>query len=315
MCVDRPEDRTPHLPKVRPGPIQWLTDRLRTSIEETVSDYIGREWSISDQADYSEFAYHLCAVVSDPSFSIFFKFSTSIDAEQQFNVEIANLRYLSDMTGVLVPRVVGVSGIDGGWLLIMEALDAVTRGPDQWGQIGKTLARIHRVKGESFGFERKGYWGPIHQDNTPSSNWVTFFGERRLLPLFELALRSGRLPAAVATRIEHLVGRLPELCGPEVTPVLLHGDSQQNNFVSTAGGTFVIDPAIYYGHPEMDLALIDSFQPVPSAVFDAYAEEIWVDKGFRERRHLWRLPLYLAAVALEGAMHLEKLTDAVDSLT
>lgn len=314
MCVDQPEDSAPHLPKVQPGPIKWLNDPLRSSIEETVSDYIGREWNIASQADFSEFAYHQCAVVSDSAFSAFFKFSTSVDAEQQFNVEIVNLQNLSEMTGVLVPRIVGIVGTGAGWLLIMEALDAVARGHNEWRQIGKTLARIHRVKGASFGFERDGYWGPIHQDNTPLSNWATFFGERRLTPLYKLAVHSGKLPAAVATRIENLIVRLPELCGPEVTPTLLHGDSQQNNFISTAGDTYVIDPAIYYGHPEMDLALIDSFQPAPSIVFDAYAEEMSVDKGFRERRHLWRLPIYLAAVALEGAIHLKSLTDALNKL-
>jgi fructosamine-3-kinase len=93
---------------------------------------------------------------------------------------------------------------------------------------------------------------------------------------------------------------------------LLHGDAQQNNFISTAEGAFVIDPAVYYGHPEADLALLDAFQPVPAVVFDGYREAMPIAAGFQQRRDLWRIPLYLAAVALEGSMHLDRLTGALE---
>jgi protein-ribulosamine 3-kinase len=65
----------------------------------------------------------------------------------------------------------------------------------------------------------------------------------------------------------------------------------------------IIDPAVYYGHPEMELAYIDYFQPVPRDVFDGYQEQL---PGFWDRRHLWRLWGYLAAVTVEGAGHLSR---------
>ena len=94
-------------------------------------------------------------------------------------------------------------------------------------------------------------------------------------------------------------------------PTLLHGDAQQNNFVSTAEGTYVIDPAIHYGNPELDLAYVDYFQPVPQDVFSAYQEEMPMDPGFSERRSLWRIAGYLAAVAVEGGEYLGMLSEAV----
>lgn len=105
--------------------------------------------------------------------------------------------------------------------------------------------------------------------------------------------------------------RLPELCDPEVTPALIHGDAQQNNFISTAKGTYVIDPAIYYGHPEIDLAYVDYFQPVPDDLFDGYLEEMPINPGFSERRDLWRISGYLAAVAAEGSAYMNSLTNAL----
>ena len=76
-------------------------------------------------------------------------------------------------------------------------------------------------------------------------------------------------------------------------------------------GAVAIDPAIYYGNPEMDLAMVDYFQAVPDAVLDAYQDEMPIDPGFWERRQLWRIWGYLAAVTVEGANYLAQLTRAV----
>jgi protein-ribulosamine 3-kinase len=83
----------------------------------------------------------------------------------------------------------------------------------------------------------------------------------------EIGSRFRELTPGLIQPLERLVSRLPELCGPDMVPTLLHGDAQQNNFISSKRGTVVIDPAVYFGHPEMDLAYVDYFQPVPDDVF------------------------------------------------
>jgi fructosamine-3-kinase len=90
------------------------------------------------------------------------------------------------------------------------------------------------------------------------------------------------------------------LAGPDPQPSLLHGDAQQNNFVTTASTAVVIDAAPYFGHPEIDLALLDFFQPVPTDVLAAYREIANIDPGFPERRELWRLPSNLAIITVDG---------------
>lgn len=298
-------------PRVRLGPIKWLSSATRASVESTVSKYTGREWRICGEKDLSEFAYHKSAIVSDGAFDVFFKYSDATEAKKQFEIELSGLRILSEQAGVLTPQPLGMVPVEKGTLLLLQALKAIDRGPDQWRQIGATLARIHQAKGEYYGFKRNGFWGPLYQDNTAASDWMTFYRERRLLPLLKTAVDSGNMPLAVVSLVEKLAVRLPDLCGPAMSPTLVHGDAQQNNFISTAEGTYVIDPAVYFGHPEMDLALIDSWQPVPRAVFDGYRREMPIDSSFDERRDLWRVPLYLAAVALEGPIHVERLINAV----
>ncbi len=299
------------IPRVRPGPIRWLSTNHRNSIRKTVSEYHGYNWKIESEKDLSEFACHHCGIISDGSLDIFFKYSEATDAEPQFEAEISGLRTLAKLAEVLVPQPIGIVKVETATVLIMEALVAIKRGSHQWRQIGKTLADIHRAKGDSYGFDSNGYHGPLPQDNRSTPSWTAFFRERRLLPMLSVAVDSGHLPSSMASRIEKLVTRLPDLCGPDVTPTLLHGDAQQNNFISTAQGTFVIDPAIYYGNPEMDLALVDSFQPVPTEVFEGYRDKMPINPGFHERRDLWRIPLYLGAVAIEGPTHLDRLVKAL----
>jgi fructosamine-3-kinase len=261
----------------------------------------------------SEFACHPCALLSDGSHTVFAKFSDAADAFRQFEVELAGLRLLSERAGVLTPVPVGIVAVPGGCVLVFEAVLAVERAPRHWREIGRTIARIHAVEGERFGLATGGYFGPLPQDNTPADDWLTFYAERRLRFGLRMAVDSGHLPAALARQVEKLIERLPALCGPKIAPTLLHGDAQQNNFISTGTGPVVIDPAVYYGHPEMDLAQVDLFQPVPADVYDGYQDVRPIDPGFWERRNLWRVWGYLASVAAEGQDYVDRLAEAAGS--
>jgi fructosamine-3-kinase len=259
----------------------------------------------------TEFACHHAAILSDGSYSVFAKLSEAANGHEQFEIELAGLRLLSEISDVLTPEPIGIISIPGGTVLVLEAVQAVNRNALHWRQIGQTLARIHRVKGDRIGLDTDGFFGPLYQENTPMADWPTFYVERRLLPGLRMAFESGNIPSDLIVQVEKLISRVPVICGPETVPSLLHGDAQQNNFISTESGTVVIDPAVYYGNPEMDLAYIDYFQKVPDDFFDGYQDELPIDPGFWERRDLWRVWGYLAAVTVEGPGHLGKLTGAV----
>jgi protein-ribulosamine 3-kinase len=171
---------------------------------------------------------------------------------------LAGLRFLAQRSGILIPTPIANITVDGGALMVLEAVSAVDRESRHWRQIGQTIAQIHKVKGDRCGLETPGYFGPFYQDNRPMSKWSTFYAERRLWPRLMGAIDSGNLPTSLIRQTEKLISRLPDLCGPESVPSLLHGDAQQNNFISTEMGAVVIDPAVYFGNPEFDLAYIDS---------------------------------------------------------
>jgi fructosamine-3-kinase len=275
------------------------------AIEQMASTHLGRRWVAEGFTDLNDRASHPCGILLGEPFSVFAKFAP---AQEQFAAELRGLTLLRQRgpVPVAVPVAPAPVAVDGGWLLLLEAVaevPAAARTAAQWRSIGHALARLHQVRGEQFGLpDFDGFFGPLPQDNRPvaSGSWADFYAERRLLPRLRSAVDSGALPAPLARGVERLVPRLPDLCGPEPGAALLHGDAQQNNLLTTAGAAVFVDAAPYYGHPELDLALVDYFAPVPRALFEAYGEVCPIAADFTERRELWRLHGYLAVVAVDG---------------
>ena len=288
-----------------------LTHPFRLGLERLVGAHLHRPWKIQRLTDLKDYASHPAALLSDGTYTIFAKVSDAPDGRAQMEAEVAGLRLLNERAGVPVPTVLGVLDTEAGTVLVMEAVTAVERGPAQWRDIGRTLARLHEVASPYCGLETDGYFGPLPQANTPTPDWPTFYAEHRLRPNLKLAVEAGHLPPALARAVDRLIERVPALGGPAITPALLHGDAQQHNFISTAAGTVVIDPAVHYGHPEYDLALLDYFHPVPADVFAGYRELRPIDPGFVERRDLWRLSAWLAVVSVAGADYLPQLEAAL----
>ncbi len=284
---------------------------IRTSIEKAVSEHIGQAWIMQDVSDMKDYASHPAAILSNESYSVFAKFTNALNGLEQFEIELNGLQLLSRLSGVATPKALGILPVDGGFVMVQEAVPSVERTSAQWREIGRSLAKIHQVKGTRYGWESHCYFGPLYQDNRPLEDWGTFYAERRVWPRFMGAINAGNMTTDAIHMVEKLITRLPDLCGSNVEPTLLHGDAQKNNFITAENETFVIDPAIYYGHPEIDLAYVDYFEPVPEDVFLGYREFLPIEADFHERRDLWRVYGYLAAVEVEGGQHLNKLVNAV----
>jgi fructosamine-3-kinase len=286
-----------------------LDPAVIAGIEESASAYLGRQWRWEAFTDLDDLASHPCGILRGPGLSVFVKINTDNSGPAMFDAELRGLALLSRLAGVATPAVIGsgVVRVPSGVVFVVEAFASRRLGErteEDWRSIGTTLAAVHAVPGEQFGLEAfDGFYGPLPQDNRPTDvgTWVEFYAERRLRPRLRQAVDSRHLPVTLAARVEGVLGRLDHLCGPEPVPTLLHGDAQQNNFVSTDSGAVIVDAAPYYGHPEMDLALVDYFEPASHALFDGYRAQRAIETGFAERRDLWRLHAYLAGIAVAGA--------------
>jgi fructosamine-3-kinase len=285
-----------------------LEAQVKTAIESAASGHLGRRWVSTSFTDLNDRASHPCGILHGEPFSVFAKLGLDRSAGERFEAELSGLSLIRGRAEIATPTPIatGVVPVDHRSLLLTEALSErppQDRTRDDWRSIGHTLAALHQVRGARFGLEHlNGFFGPLRQDNSPvsSSCWVDFYTERRVVPLLRSAVDSGHLPMDLAADVGRLVQRLPSVCGPEPQPTLLHGDAQQNNFVSTDTGAVVADVAPYFGHPEIDLALVDYFHPVPDDVLDAYRDVAPVEEGFARRRDLWRIFVDLACVTVDA---------------
>jgi fructosamine-3-kinase len=293
--------RVPDLhPLLDPGVLRVITT--------VTSNHLGRTWTSDGFTDLSARASHPAGIFRGHGLSVFAKLSTDASGGALFDAELHGLQLLHERAHVAIPAPIGPGRVrvDDSWLLLFEAMPERPlehRTPDDWRAIGLTLAAIHRVQDARFGLEGlDGFFGPLPQDNTPvaSNTWAGFYGERRVTPYLRLAVDAHSLPPDMAGEVELLLARLPTLCGPEPPPTLLHGDAQLNNFITTDTGAVVVDAAPYFGHPEVDLALLDFFRPMPDDVLGAYREVVPIDAGFVERRELWLIFCYLAGIAVDG---------------
>jgi fructosamine-3-kinase len=172
-------------------------------------------------------------------------------------------------------------------------------------QAGRHVAALHAVRGPYFGFERDTVIGPLPQPNPHGLCWLPFFRDHRLLYMADEAHRVGQLPASLRRRIDALAARLDQLIHEPAQPALVHGDLWPGNVLGYRGDVAAfIDPAIYWGHPEMDLAFAGLFSGLGEDFRAGYEEAITIAPGFREtRRDLYNLWPLLVHVRLFGSAY------------
>ena len=139
--------------------------------------------------------------------------------------------------------------------------------------LGHHLAALHQPSAaDNFGGQTDNFIGNLPQSNTQQLNWSTFYVQERLLPQLEISRARQMLDPAEIPSLQKMLKRCSTIF-PEVKPSLLHGDLWRGNYlISKNGSPYLIDPAIYFGHHEVDIAMSRLFGGFNSTFYDAYAE-------------------------------------------
>lgn len=230
-----------------------------------------------------------------------------------FEAEARGLSWLAQADALKVPEVLAVSsggaGVTG--FLVLEWLEAGGRTSDFDERLGRGLAALHRHFAPSFGLAKDNFIGSLPQSNRPSDTWVEFFRERRLMAQLRLAERQGYANSKLLSDFDLLFARLDDLVGPSELPARLHGDLWGGNLHSHRGQPALIDPAVYGGHREMDLAMMRLFGGFGPRVFGAYNEAYPLSTGHRERVSLYQLYPLLVHTNLFGVGYLGQVVSAL----
>jgi len=217
-------------------------------------------------------------------------------------IEARMLRHLRAASDLPVPEVVHA---EPGLLVISHLEGDSGLGGAAEGEAGRMIAGLHEATDTAFGLDFDTVIGPLAQPNPRMNDWRAFFRDHRLLFMARLAHDRGRLPSTLHERIERNADALADRARPPARPELVHGDLWAGNILSAGGRVSgFIDPAIYYGHGEMDLAFITLFGSAGRTFFEGYTERRPIADGFfEERRDLYNLWPLLVHVALFGTSY------------
>ena len=218
-----------------------------------------------------------------------------------FAVEVKGLELLRNARELVLPEVIGYGETEGLNFLVLKFIESGVRQKHFWQSFGHKLAALHNHSNSQFGLGYNNYIGSLPQQNTYTSNWIDFFIHQRIVPQLQLAKTANLLSAQMLNQFESLFKKLDSLL-PQLSPSLVHGDLWSGNFiVGSNGEPVLIDPAVYYGNREMELAYTRLFGGFDEEFYDAYREILTLTKDFyREREDIYNLYHLLVHLNLFG---------------
>jgi fructosamine-3-kinase len=241
----------------------------------------------------------------------FLKYNSASKYPQMFEKEKISLELLEKTKTVIVPKVFIAGSFGNCSFLLLKYEEAGKTVNDYWTIFAKQLSALHKQTSEYYGLDFDNYIGSLPQINTLKKEYNDFFIECRLIPLIRKAVDASLLEKSDIKHFENLFNRLREII-PHEKPSLLHGDLWSGNLITNnAGLPTVIDPAIYYGHREADIAMTRLFGGFPNEFFYAYNNENPLQKGWDERIPVHQLYPLLVHVNLFGLSYRSQVREII----
>lgn len=236
--------------------------------------------------------------------NFFLKLNANPRFSKHFEREKNGLDFLSCQEKIRVPCAFDPGAAGNAAFLLMEWVPPGTRNRAFWESLGKGLAGLHQVTSDRFGFHEDNFIGALPQANPTGPDWVQFFADFRLRPLVTPAAEQGLIEPETALQFEKLYSRLADYFDTE-PPALLHGDLWSGNFLcDSQSRPVLIDPAVYFGHRSMDLAMTTLFGGFDRLFYESYNYYYPFPANYREQWELCNLYPLLVHLHLFGASYL-----------
>ncbi|HSR70269.1 MAG TPA: fructosamine kinase family protein [Acidobacteriota bacterium] len=283
---------------------------LENAVEDAIAQATGKRSAIRESAGVGGGCINAARRIELEDGREFFLKSNADPLPGMFEREAEGLEALAEAAGELrVPEVIAVGGGRRGaaHFIVMEHIPTGHPAGDFFRRLGRGFALLHQESGaERFGFEHDNYIGSTPQPNGWMEDWVDFYRRRRLGFQLELACQKGHADDQMMQLGRRLLDRLDEyIAQPDEPPCLLHGDLWSGNYLcDDRGRPVLIDPAVYYGRGEADLAMTRLFGGFDSEFYAAYHEVRPRRDGHQARSDLYQLYHLLNHLNLFGRSYL-----------
>ncbi len=186
--------------------------------------------------------------------------------------EVFALEQISATQSILTAQVQKVYDSGNQKFLILKWIDTTRENRTFWAQFAEDLAVLHTPVNKDPGYPEDNFIGKLKQNNKTQSNWSDFYIHNRLYPQIAMAFDAKLLDTGDVQHFEHYINRVSSLLEDKIS--LLHGDLWRGNVLCTPHQrACLIDPASYYGHPLVDLAMTKLFGGFPSFFYQIYTEK------------------------------------------
>ncbi|MBT8314404.1 MAG: fructosamine kinase family protein [Maribacter sp.] len=272
---------------------------LSSSFKEHIAQILGSPIIKADPVSGGDISSAYCIHTSTHRY--FLKVNERENASKMFLTEKLGLDTINRTNAIKAPEVVSCGQYHTSSFILMEFIEPKNPTSKEMEAFGTQLADLHTFPvGESFGWKQDNYIGSLAQSNKNHPDWALFYVYERLLPQLVMAREKELLSSYEVPSESILLNRCQHFF-PEVQPALLHGDLWSGNYIiSTQGIPYLIDPAVYYGHHEVDLAMTRLFGGFSSKFHAAYAEQIPIGPLYNERMDIYQLYYLLVHLNLFG---------------
>ncbi len=222
------------------------------------------------------------------------KYFMKVNYNQPRDMFIKEANGLNELRKPNVIRIPEVVSVDSDFILL-EAIESKARIKNFFGDFGRKFAQMHKQSSENYGFFENNYIGSTLQINIPQKSeakyWSEFYFNNRIFFQYELAVKNGYADTTLTSLIKKLENNISDILkGSDEPPSLLHGDLWSGNFiVDEKGEACLIDPAVYYGHREADLAMTKLFGGFSIEFYHAYNEYYPLTDGYDYRENIYKL--------------------------
>jgi protein-ribulosamine 3-kinase len=242
----------------------------------------------------------------------FVKWNDANAFPSMFMAEADGLALLGNQKVIDVAKVILTESAENFQFIVIEWIEASHNSKTYWQTLGSQLASLHRKTSDGFGLDRDNYIGSLKQINTRKSNWMDFFVENRLDVQLRLAVDQQKLDNNTVAKFNSLYKKLNRIL-PEEKPSLLHGDLWSGNLITNANGDpCLIDPAVYYGHREAEIAFTKLFGGFQHSFYDSYNSEFPLQPSFESRVDIYNLYPLLVHVNLFGGGYVGQVENILD---